>query len=77
MCGPEPTTLAGSKRIRYSLRFNRIFSHSATWREGDRQKNIDKLKESCLEGVRNSLKHLSELRDEQLLGILEEQEFED
>ncbi len=77
MCGPEPTTLAGGKKIRYSLNFNRRFGYSATWRKGDRQKNIDKLKESCLEAVRNSLRHLSQLRDEQLLEILEEEEYDD
>ncbi len=77
MCGPEPTTLNGGKRIRYNLNFNRRFGYSVTWRKGDRQKNIDKLKEDCLNSVRNSLRHLSQLRDEQLLGILEEEEWDD
>ncbi len=77
MCGPEPTTLAGSKKIRYNLRFNRSFFYSATWTEGDDQVRIDKLKKSCLDAVRNSLRHLSQLRDEQLLEILEVEEFED
>ncbi len=77
MCGPEPTTLAGGKKIRYSLNFNRRFGYSATWRKGDRQKNIDKLKEDCLKGVRYNLKYLSELPDDKLLEILEEEEWDD
>ena len=77
MCGPEPTTLAGSKKIRYNLRFNKSFFYSATWRKGARQEVINSLKEACLKAVRNSLKHLSELRDEQLLEILDIEEYED
>lgn len=77
MCGPEPYTLAGNKKIRYELRFNKMFFYTATWRKGDRQKIIDKLKESCLEAVRKTLKHLSILPDDKLLEILEEQEFDD
>ena len=65
------------KKIRYSLRFDKNFGYSATWKEGDRQVVIDKLKESCLDAVRNGLRHLSQLRDEQLLELLEVQEFED
>ena len=65
------------RKIRYSLKYNKSFGYSATWREGDRQVVIDKLKKSCLDAVRNSLKHLLELRDEQLLEMLEEQEYDD
>ncbi len=54
-----------------------MFFYSATWGEGDIQERIDKLKESCLSAVRNSLRHLSQLRDDKLLEILEEQEYED
>lgn len=64
-------------KIRYTLKFDKSFFYSATWREDDRQVIIDKLKESCLDAVRNSLRHLSQLRDEQLLEILEVSEGED
>ena len=66
-----------SKKIRYSLKFNKTFGYSATWREGDKQKIIDKLKRSCLEGVRNNFKFLLELEDYKLLELLEEQEYDD
>ena len=65
------------RKIRYTLKFNKSFFYSATWEEDDRQVVIDKLKEACLDAVRNSLIHLSGLRDEQLLEILEVSEEED
>ena len=66
-----------SKKIRYSLKYNKSFGYSATWREVDGQERIDKLKDTCLDAVRNSFRHLSQLRDEQLLEILEELEWDD
>jgi len=53
-----------------------MFGYSASWREGDIQKNIDKLKEACLESVRKTLEYLSTLPDDKLLERLEEEEWE-
>ena len=65
------------KKIRYNLKFDRMFGNSATWREGDKQVIIDKLKKSCLEMMRKTLIYLSELPDDKLLEILHEEEYED
>ncbi len=65
------------KKIRYSLKFNKMLGYSATWREGDRQVIIDELKKSCLEMMKKTLKYLSELPDDKLIEILEEQEYDE
>ena len=64
-------------RIRYTLKFNKSFFYSATWEEDDGKIVIDILKKECLDAVRNSFIHLSGLRDEQLLEILDVSEDED
>ena len=64
------------KRV-YELRFNRAFHYAARWTKGDEQRKIDKLKKSCLEGVKYSLKYLSTLQDDKLLEILEEVEYDE
>lgn len=64
-------------KVRYKISYNNSFGYSATWRKSDRQKNIDKLKETCLEHMRKSFKYLSELPDDKLLEILEEQEWDE
>ncbi len=65
------------KKIRYSLKFNKSFGYSATWKEGDRQVIIDKLKQVCLSNIKYNLQHYSELPDDKLLEILEEQEYDE
>ncbi|KKN22687.1 hypothetical protein LCGC14_0912700 [marine sediment metagenome] len=65
------------KKIRYSLKYNKTFGYSATWKEGDKQVIIDKLKEECLHSIKYTLQHLSELPDDKLLEILEEQEYDE
>ena len=65
------------KKIRYSIKFNKSFGYSATWKEGDRQVVIDVLKKECLTLLRKQIKWLSEIGDKDLLEFLEEQEYED
>jgi len=64
-----------TKRIIYNLNFRRTFGYSMTFTKGDKQEVINKLKGTCLEHVRHSLKYLSELPDDKLMEILEVQEY--